>query len=102
MADGKGNLYVSKTQEPLYIAHYLTTYFDKVIVKLAEVVGGDFLDEKQYGELLVGFLSLENLSGNHFNTAYQLTKIACQENSILAMYWQQIDKLFQSDPRFNP
>lgn len=54
------------------------------------------------GELLVGFLSLENLSGNHFNTAYQLTKIACQENSILAMYWQQIDKLFQSDPRFNP
>ncbi|MFB6349506.1 hypothetical protein ACFBZI_08735 [Moraxella sp. ZJ142] len=100
MADGKGYLYVGKDSEPLYLAYYLTTYFEKVIVPLSEIIGGDFRDEKEYGQLMVGFLSIKHLNAEHFNYAYHLTMQACQDDENLAKYKDELDKLFKSDPRF--
>lgn len=101
MADGKGYLYISQDSEPLYLAHYLTNYFEKIIVPLSEVVGGDFRDEKEYGQLMVGFLSIKHLEAKHFNLAYRLTLKACQNDKDLARYRGDFERLFQADPRYN-
>ncbi|MFC0819907.1 hypothetical protein [Moraxella marmotae] len=100
MAVGKGNLYINKDSEPLYLAHYLTTYFEKVIKPLADIVGGDYLDEREYGEWFHGFLYLDDLNKDHFKTAYHLTMQACQNDENLAKYKDELDKLFKSDSRF--
>lgn len=100
MAIGKGNLYINKDSEPLYLAHYLTTYFEKVIKPLANVVGGDYLDEREYGEWHHGFLYLDDLSQDHFKIAYNLTLKACQQDKDLARYQNDFERLFKSDPRF--
>lgn len=100
MASGKGNLYIGVDTEPLYMAHYLTTYFEKVIKPLAGFVGGAFLEEQEYGGLSCGFLSLKGLTAEHFNRAYQLTITACKNDKDLAMYQSDLQSLFQSDPRY--
>ena len=100
MADGKGYLYVNQDSEPLYLAHYLTNYFEKVIVPLSEVIGGDFRDEKEYGELIVGFLSIKHLEKKHFNLSYTLTQKACQDDQDLARYQNDFERLFKADPRY--
>lgn len=100
MASGKGNLYISADIEPLYMAHHLTTYFESVIKPLADFVGGNFLDEQEYGGLLCGFLSLRQLTVEQFNRAYQLTINACQNDENLSLYQADFERLFKSDPRF--
>lgn len=100
MASGKGNLYIGADIEPLYMAHYLTTYFESVIKPLADFVGGDFLDEQEYGGLLCGFLSLRQLTVDQFNRAYQLTINACQNDENLSLYQADFERLFKSDPRY--
>lgn len=100
MASGKGNLYIGADTEPLYMAHYLTTYFEKVIKPLADFVGGDFLDEQECGGLLCGFLSLRQLTVDQFNRAYQLSIIACQNDENLNLYQADLERLFKSDPRY--
>lgn len=100
MANGKGNLYISKGVEPIYLAHHLTAYFEQVIKPLSQVVGGEFLDEQEYGGLINGFLYLDGINTEQFNQAYKLTVKACQNDSNLAKYKSQLDRIFQSDERF--
>lgn len=100
MAIGKGDLIVNKDGERLYLAHYLTTYFEKVLRKLADTIGGDYADEREYGELYHGFLTLGSLGKEHFNLAYRLTIKACQEDKDLARYEKDFERLFQADPRY--
>ncbi len=101
MSEGKGYLYIGDDLD-IYLAHYLETYYNEVIVPLAEFVNDEeFLDAKYYGGLCCGLLGLRGLNEFEFNKAYELTIEACDRNKDLAMYKDKLDKLFRADPRFD-
>ncbi len=102
MSHGKGSLYIGDNGLTIYLAHYLETYYNEVIVPLAPFVTSDknFLDAKYYGELCCGLLGIRGLNEFEFNKAYELTMQACNRNKDLAMYKEKLDKLFKEDPRF--
>lgn len=101
MASGKGDLIISKSGERLYLAHHLTTYFAKVLAPLSKHTTADYLDEREYGELYHGFLTLDDLDKQQFNLAYRLTLQACQDDKDLARYQHDFKRLFQADPRYS-
>ncbi|OOR87289.1 hypothetical protein B0181_10590 [Moraxella caviae] len=103
MASGKGNLYIGQGENYIYLAHYLTTYFDEVIVPLSEYMSDDdFLDSVEYGELIVGFISVRHYNKEIFNLIYRLTLQACDRNADLNRYRQEFIKAFTKDPRYTP
>lgn len=102
MAAGKGDLIISKNGERLYLAHYLTTYFEKVLTPLSKYTAEDYLNEREYGELYHGFLTLDDLDKQQFNLVYHLTLQACQDDQDLARYQNDFERLFQADPRYTP
>lgn len=94
-----GTIFVNKQATIPISRDDIQNLYHSVIPILAKDLGVEFLEAAEV-ELWQYNLFFHNLSAEYFNKAYHLVIRACKEHDNLKCYKDELDKLFQSDPRF--